>query len=107
MIENGGTYPDEKSLYEPVLQAIQSGWATNKGFANYLAVITAAGGRRKTGRWSRPDVTVVARHRYKFVPGRELEVISPSRSSTPHKAWMSLSYTRPSRIAAPPQAPFW
>ena len=76
MIENGGTYPDEKSLYEPVLQAIQSGWATNKGFANYLAVITAAGRRRKTGRWSRPDVTVVARHRYKFVPGRELEVIT-------------------------------
>ena len=59
-----------------MLQAIQSGWATDNGFADYLAVITAAGGHRKTGRRSRPDVTVVARHRYKFVPVRELEVIA-------------------------------
>ena len=76
MIENGDRYGSEKELYDPMLQAIDDGWATRQQFANYLAEVTATGGGRATGRWSRPDITVVARYRYKFVQTRELEVIT-------------------------------
>jgi hypothetical protein len=67
----------EGSLYEPFHNAIVNGYAKDNRLKRFISEITAHQGRRATGgRWTRPDVTLVAVRTYQFTPGKRLEVIT-------------------------------
>jgi len=67
----------EAALYEPFLKAVTEGYAPANRIKRYVAEITAAQGRRMTGgKWTRPDVTLLAVRAFSFVPGKRLEVIT-------------------------------
>lgn len=49
----------EADYYGPALKAISEGWATEPGFKQVFATLTARQGRRRTGgKWSRPDIVL-------------------------------------------------
>jgi hypothetical protein len=67
----------ETDSYPSFEQALREQWAKSMGFENFLVQITAQQGRRDTGgAWTRPDVVVVNVSNYRYVPGRQLDVIS-------------------------------
>ena len=67
----------ESRLYEPFLEAIRSGYAPEHRISRPVMEITAAQGRRMTGgKWTRPDITLIAVRTFSFVPGKRLEVVT-------------------------------
>jgi hypothetical protein len=67
----------ETSLYQPFHSAITTGYVQEHRIKRFVSEITAAQGRRATGgRWTRPDLTVVAVRTYQFTPGKRVEVIT-------------------------------
>lgn len=67
----------EASLYEPFHNAIVNGYTKDNRLKRFISEITAHQGRRATGgKWTRPDVTLVAVRTYQFTPGKRLEVIT-------------------------------
>jgi hypothetical protein len=67
----------ESALYEPFHKAIGVGYVQDYRIKEFVSEITAAQGRRATGgRWTRPDVTLIAVRKYSFTPGKRLEVIT-------------------------------
>ncbi len=67
----------EASLYEPFYNAIVNGYTKDNRLKRFISEITAHQGRRSTGgRWTRPDMTLVAVRTYQFTPGKRLEVIT-------------------------------
>ena len=70
-------YQDEDSLYTPMHDTIKRSWVKNDQIENFVSKITARQGRRDTGgRWTRPDITLVAVRLYPFIPGKSIEVIT-------------------------------
>ena len=58
-------------------QMLREQWAKSMGFENSLVQVTAQQGRRDTGgAWTRPDLIVVNVSNFRYVPGRQLDVIS-------------------------------
>ena len=74
--EEDRDYPNEHSLYDSIFEVIRDTWVREQNFDRSLVEVTATGGAKSTGSWSRPDITVVAKRSYRFVPRRELEVIT-------------------------------
>jgi len=69
--------PVEAELYEPFHMAIKNGYVKENRIKRFVSEITALQGRRATGgKWTRPDVTLIAVRTYKFTPGKRLEVIT-------------------------------
>jgi hypothetical protein len=69
--------PTESSLYPAILGAITTGYIKDNRIKRFVSEITAAQGRRLTGgKWTRPDLTIIAVKTYQFTPGKRLEVIS-------------------------------
>lgn len=67
----------EASLYDPFHNAIVNGYTKDNRLKRFISEITAHQGRRATGgKWTRPDVTLVAVRTYQFTPGKRLEVIT-------------------------------
>lgn len=67
----------EADLYEPFHDAIQKGYTRTHGIRRFVSEITARQGRRLTGgKWTRPDMTLLAMRTYTFTPGKRLEVIT-------------------------------
>ena len=69
-------FPDELSLYIPVIAVIRNRWIQDQPFDQVLVEQTDRGGRRKDGIWTRPDVTVAAMTSYTYVPGRHFDIIT-------------------------------
>jgi len=69
-------FPDEKSLYPPMLKVLENRWVKDQPFSNFHVEDTSKGGARRDGRWSRPDLTVLASTTYTYVPGRHFDVIT-------------------------------
>jgi len=67
-------FPDEKSLYDPMIKVINDFWVPDINATNHLIVNTSSGGRRKDGTWARPDITVIAKSSYPFIPTSYLNV---------------------------------
>jgi len=73
----GPTARPEMVLYEPFHNSIKVGYVENYRIKRFISQITASQGRRLTGgRWTRPDITLVAVRTYAFTPGKRLEVIT-------------------------------
>lgn len=68
--------PAERDLYEPMAKVIRENWSTDSGLDAVIVEITAQGGRRPDGKWSRPDVTLASYKTYPYVPGRHFDLIS-------------------------------
>ena len=67
----------ESDHYADLEQALREQWARSMGFENFLVQVTAQQGRRDTGgAWTRPDLIVVNVSNYRYVPGRQLDLIS-------------------------------
>lgn len=67
----------EATLYDPFQNAIRSGYAPANRIKRFILETTAAQGRRMTGgKWTRPDVTLIAVRTYSFTPGKRLEIIT-------------------------------
>lgn len=67
----------EGDLYEPALKVIQGDWAKESIFEHWLAKRTAYAGKKDTGgKWTRPDITVLAARKYKLPPRRRFEIIT-------------------------------
>lgn len=70
-----GAPSNEDGWYTPLHNVLQADWRAERGFDEMVIEITARQGRRNTGgKWTRPDISVVALRRLKFVPDDEFEV---------------------------------
>jgi uncharacterized protein (DUF736 family) len=80
LVDPGKQAPAPKAecrLYEPFLEAIKKGYAPEYRISRSVMEITAAQGRRMTGgKWTRPDITLIAVRTFSFVPGKRLEVVT-------------------------------
>jgi hypothetical protein len=69
--------PSEASLYEPFQKCLQNGFVPDNDLKPWASEITAFQGRRDTGgRWTRPDVTLIAMQTFTYVPHKVFEVIT-------------------------------
>jgi hypothetical protein len=67
----------ESDLYRPFHETIRTDWVREYDIGEFVAEISAHKGRMQTGgKWTRPDVTLVAVGTYTFIPGKTLEIIS-------------------------------
>lgn len=67
----------ERDLYEPIAGELRNVWVQEQGFYAAEVEITAEQGQRDTGgKWSRPDISVVAIRNYLHIPGKFLDVIT-------------------------------
>jgi hypothetical protein len=68
----------ELSLYEPMREAISSGWSMDNRWelGDFVVDITGKMGSAATGKWARPDITFLGIRRYAFVPAKYFEVIT-------------------------------
>ncbi len=66
----------ERDLYDPMSKVIRENWSPDSGLDAVIVEITAQGGRRPDGKWSRPDVTLASYKTYPYVPGRHFDLIT-------------------------------
>lgn len=67
----------ENDLYEPFQKVIKDFWVKENEIDDYLIEITANQGKKKTGgRWTRPDITLVAIRTYQYLIGRVMDVVT-------------------------------
>jgi hypothetical protein len=67
----------EASLYTPFENAIISGYIPDFDIKQHVVERTAQQGARKTGgKWTRPDLTLIAMRQYQFLPGKRIEIIT-------------------------------
>ncbi|MCO1594867.1 hypothetical protein M8C17_06770 [Micromonospora sp. RHAY321] len=65
---------NELSLYEPMRAVIERDWSQDHRQDLLAVEITALGGSRPTGIWSRLDITTVEVRTFEYVPGKHLDV---------------------------------
>jgi hypothetical protein len=63
-------------LYDPIAAQLQDVWVANQEFDSCCVKITADGGSKLTGEWTRPDIIVVGFRTFPYVPGKYLDVIT-------------------------------
>ena len=67
----------ETDLYQPFKNAIETGYVLDNDLKPWICEITAAQGRRNTGgRWTRPDVALVAQLTFPYVPNKIFQVVT-------------------------------
>ena len=70
-------YSSERNLYEPFLDTLRKYFSKDYRIRDFVAEITAHQGSRTTGgKWTRPDITMVAVKMFQYVPGKTLELIT-------------------------------
>ncbi len=67
----------ESDLYAPFYETISKTWVRENEIKDFISQNTASQGKKKTGgKWTRPDVSLVAVKKFEFIPGTILEVIT-------------------------------
>ena len=67
----------ESALYAPFESAIIAGYIPDYEIKQHIVERTAQQGARKTGgKWTRPDLTLIAMRQYQFLPGKKIEIIT-------------------------------
>ena len=69
---------EDASLYAAVVEYVRNHFAPSWGLTerDFLTHVTAWGGRRADGPWKRPDVTLIYVEKYRYLPGKELKVVT-------------------------------
>jgi hypothetical protein len=69
--------PSEASLYKHFQKSVLSGYVPDNDLKPFISEVTALQGRRATGgRWTRPDITLIAIQTFTYVPNKLFEVIT-------------------------------
>jgi len=67
----------EADLYQPFKIAIETGYVPDNDLKPWICEITASQGRKNTGgRWTRPDVALIAQQTFPYVPNKIFQVIT-------------------------------
>ena len=67
----------EASLYEPFQKMLNNTWSKTNGYKDFVTEMTAAQGRRDTGgKWTRPDLVLIAVTKFPFIPGKVLDLVT-------------------------------
>jgi len=67
----------ESDFYSDLEQTLREKWAKDMGYENCIFQTTAQQGRRDTGgTWTRPDIVMVNVTNYRYVPGKQIDLIS-------------------------------
>lgn len=66
----------ERKLYDPMAKIIEKNWAVDYDLNEVIVEVTAQGGSRPDGKWSRPDITLASYKTYPYVPGRHYDVVT-------------------------------
>lgn len=70
-------YVREVSLYPDAMRVIEEGWIREANYDVHLIETTAAKGKAATGgKWSRPDVSVLAVKAFPYLPSRLFDIIT-------------------------------
>lgn len=64
----------ESTLYEPFAQTLRTSWKNDLQLTHCYVEVTAHQGRRPTGTWTRPDITVVSQRVYDLIPQPDFDV---------------------------------
>lgn len=75
-VQGAVVYANEDALYEPMLKVLQEDWVAEQNFEGSLIEKTARNGAKPDGKWSRPDLTVLAHTAYPYIRGKIFDVIS-------------------------------
>lgn len=87
----------ERHLYPGARKAIEGGWVKAQRYDDHRSEITASMGRAETGgKWSRPDIAVLATKSFPYFPGRQFDIITfeikPSGQTDIQGVFESLSH---------------
>jgi hypothetical protein len=87
----------ERSLYAPAKTVIEQSWVREEFFDDQVVAITASRGRARTGgKWSRPDISVLAVKAFPYLPTRSFEIVTfeikPSGNATVEAIFEALSH---------------
>lgn len=87
----------EADLYPHAHKVIRDSWAQEANYDEHIAEVTAAQGRANTGgKWSRPDVSVLAIKAFPYLPSRIFEIITfeikPDGQTTVEGVFEALSH---------------
>jgi hypothetical protein len=75
--ESQAEYEAEKDLYDPMLAVIRFHWSKDARLENPVAAVIGHQGKKKTGgKWSRPDIVLVAVSEFPLVPGKHISVVT-------------------------------
>ncbi|MFL5344817.1 MAG: hypothetical protein ACJ8AT_08485 [Hyalangium sp.] len=73
-LPSGGALREE-DLYPHIERVLNDGWARHERLTDYVVEVTAKQGSRRTGgTWTRPDVVVVSKKRFAYVPAELFDV---------------------------------
>ena len=103
-MQQPGPYPDEASLYEPLLEQIEKNWARSEAYDQFIVTNTARLGRRQTGgNWTRPDICLVGIRKFKFIRNPVVDVVTfevkPKTDVTVKGVLKALSHRQASTVA--------
>jgi hypothetical protein len=87
----------EIDLYDPAKNVIKEFWAKSEHFDEYIVSVTAMRGRASTGgKWSRPDISILAVKAYPFLPDRIFDIVTfevkPAGQTTVEGVFEALSH---------------
>jgi hypothetical protein len=97
-------YPDEGSLYGPLMEQIEQNWARSEAYDGFIVANTARLGRRQTGgNWTRPDICLIGIRKFKFIPNPVMDVVTfevkPKSDVTVKAILEALSHRQASTLA--------
>ncbi|NEO34186.1 MAG: hypothetical protein F6K36_28035 [Symploca sp. SIO3C6] len=77
MEENSASYNKESGLYKPFMDTLEKKFTKDQSILEYVLQLTAMQGARQTGgKWTRPDLSMVAISKYTYLPGKYIDVIT-------------------------------
>jgi hypothetical protein len=90
-------YYREADLYPDARKVIENGWVKEANYDAYLIETTAAKGKAATGgKWSRPDVSVLAIKAFPYLPSRSFDIVTfeikPEGQTTVEGVFEALSH---------------
>jgi hypothetical protein len=95
--ELGVEKPKESDLYPPANKVIAENWVKSENFDDYLVETTAAKGSAATGgKWTRPDISILATKAFPYLPNRIFEIVTfeikPAGQTTVEGVFEALSH---------------
>jgi len=70
-------YKDERALYSPFLETIETKFTKDMGIKGFICENVSSQGRRNTGGlWTRPDAVIVAVNTFSYYPGKVMDIIT-------------------------------
>lgn len=87
----------ETDLYEPARKVINESWVKAENYDDYIVSVTGLRGRAYTGgKWTRPDISLLAVKAYPYLPQRYFDIVTfevkPTGQTTVEGIFEALSH---------------